>query len=580
MTNTNNPIELLVSIKADTAGSQAGIQKQLDTLSRQLAGLNVGIKIDDQNIKNATSSVDKLGMKFDEVTLNTQKAERAQRDLERAASVAADKIGADWGKAGRKMLTSIEQVEREFKGKDFTIKSNFDVTSGKNSLKSFQVDVKKTEDVIERVTYKLRDMGNGLVAFEPSSMQRIDKAAFDLSKNLNAASDKLRLLNQEGKISNSTFSEMSEKANKIGTASGFKKFEAEIKSAVVAQNQLNAALKSQEELSNKVAGSLSNRTMSVSKNELEQTKAKNAALDAQYAKYVAINAKIDEQVFKQKLTQSQGDIFKSNIGVQMPIAQLKEQETLISRQVVLNQRNAAELKNQIALQEQIRKLINKITAEQGRNPKGFGNSTEVNNMLSTLRGVDPAAKGAAASVKGVSDGFQRMSAEAQTASRSSLSVMESFKIAMEKFPIWMASSTIFFGLIRTAREFGTIIIDIDTRMTSLKKVMSEDTDFEGVFERATLSAEKFGQSISEVMDSYVEFAKQGYSGDELGMLADSAVVASNVGDITAQKASEYMTSALVQWKKDAKDSMGIIDSWNSISNKYATTVEKLAQGQA
>lgn len=580
MTNTNNPIELLVKISADTAGSKNDLNAQLRALSAQLDKLKLGITIDEQNIKSATSSVDKLGMKFEEVTLNTQKAERAQRDLERAASAAADKIGADWGKAGRKMLTSIEQVEKEFKGKDFTIKSNFDVKSGKNNLKSFQVDVKKTEDVIERVTYKLRDMGNGLVAFEPSSMQRIDKAAFDLSKNLNAATNRLSQLNQEGKISNATFNEMIEKANKIGSSAGFKQFENEIKKAVTSEKLLNEEIRQQILLEEKLSGSVSKRTMNMSRDDLAQTRAKNAALDAQYIKYEAINKNLEQQVFLQRITQEQANKFRGNISVQTPIAQLKEQETLIGRQVVLNQRNATELKSQVALQEKIRVLINKITAEQGRNPKGFGNNAEVNNMLTALRGIDSASKGAAASVKVISNGFDAMKVAATTAGRSSMGVMESFKIAMEKFPVWMAASTAFYGVIRTAKTFMEIIIDVDTKMTSLRKVMSDDTNFEAVFNKATASAERFGQSISEVMDSYVEFAKQGYMEDELEALANSAIIASNVGDITAQKASEYMTATLVQWKKESGEALSVIDSWNEISNNYSTTTEKLAQGHA
>ena len=164
--------------------------------------------------------------------------------------------------------------------------------------------------------------------------------------------------------------------------------------------------------------------------------------------------------------------------------------------------------------------------------------------------------------------------------RSSMTLLNSFKTALEKFPIWMASTTIFFGITRTAREFMSIIIDIDSKMTDLAKVMSDDTNFEALFDRATESAERFGQSISQVLDSYTEFARQGYKADELGLLADAGLVASNVGDITAQKASEYMTASLIQWKKDATEAMGIIDSWNEISNNYATTVEKLAAGQS
>jgi len=126
----------------------------------------------------------------------------------------------------------------------------------------------------------------------------------------------------------------------------------------------------------------------------------------------------------------------------------------------------------------------------------------------------------------------------------------------------------------------TILVDIDSKLVSIQKVTGEGTDMGAIFDRATQSAETFGQSISKALDAYIEFSRQGYKGDELGTLADAGLVASNVGEITAQQASEYMTASLVQWKKDASEAMSIIDSWNNISNNYATTTEKLARGQA
>ncbi|MFJ3388757.1 phage tail tape measure protein [Lysinibacillus sp. NPDC086135] len=144
---------------------------------------------------------------------------------------------------------------------------------------------------------------------------------------------------------------------------------------------------------------------------------------------------------------------------------------------------------------------------------------------------------------------------------------------------WSAS-TIFYGTVRTAKEFATILVDIDSKLVSIQKVVDNGTDIGAVFDRATQSAETFGQSISKALDAYIEFARQGYKGAELGTLADAGLVASNVGEISSQSASEYLTASLVQWKKETSEAMGIIDSWNNVSNNYATTVEKLAQGQS
>lgn len=144
----------------------------------------------------------------------------------------------------------------------------------------------------------------------------------------------------------------------------------------------------------------------------------------------------------------------------------------------------------------------------------------------------------------------------------------------------MAASTAFYGTIRTARAFMGVLIDIDTKLVSIAKVAGDGTDISKIFERATVSAEQFGQSISKALDAYIEFARQGYKGLELGTLSDAGLVAANVGEISAQQASEFLTASLVQWDKSSSEAMGIIDSWNQLSNNFATTVEKLARGHA
>ena len=180
----------------------------------------------------------------------------------------------------------------------------------------------------------------------------------------------------------------------------------------------------------------------------------------------------------------------------------------------------------------------------------------------------------------VNNDIKQLNAKATEASKASLGVIDSLKTAMEKFPIWMLASTAFYGVIGTAREFGSIIIDIDKKMTDLKKVMSPDTDFGAIFDQATLSAETFGKTISETMDAYNMFAKQGFKGQELQVLSNASLVAGNVGDIEAGKASEYLTASILKWDKDTSEAMSVVDSWNEISNNFATTVENLAQGQA
>ncbi|MGG3892003.1 phage tail tape measure protein [Metabacillus fastidiosus] len=178
------------------------------------------------------------------------------------------------------------------------------------------------------------------------------------------------------------------------------------------------------------------------------------------------------------------------------------------------------------------------------------------------------------------DSTRQSSDSLRDASSNMISFSNAMKQALVKYPIWMASTTLFIGSFKALSSVTQVIVDVDTRITNLKKVMDQDTNFDKIMANAVSSAEKFAKSLNGVLDSYGEFARQGFKEDDLINLGEAGLIASNVGEIGAGRAAEYLTAAIIQWKKESKDAMGVIDSWNNVSNKYATTVEKLAQGQA
>jgi TP901 family phage tail tape measure protein len=176
--------------------------------------------------------------------------------------------------------------------------------------------------------------------------------------------------------------------------------------------------------------------------------------------------------------------------------------------------------------------------------------------------------------------FRKLKAEASESARSSLSMAEALRTAFQKFPIWLVASTSIYGTIAAVKSLISVIVDVDTALTNLKKVMDQDTNFDQVMESAAQSAERFAKSLSDTLEAYETFAKQGYKEQDLQYLGNAGIVASNIGEIDTQTAAEYLTSALVQWNMETKEAMRIIDSWNEISNNYSTTVENLAQGHA
>lgn len=225
------------------------------------------------------------------------------------------------------------------------------------------------------------------------------------------------------------------------------------------------------------------------------------------------------------------------------------------------------------------KMLHQHTKAMQQNAR-YIDKSGMNQLSKDINAVNLSSSNALPQLKALQGQMTGYVNQAAQATRSQMGIIENFQNAMLKFPIWMGASTLFFGAIQSAKTFITTIIDVDTKMTTLQKVMSDSADMNQVFDDATRSAERFGQTLSSVLDAYAEFARQGYEGADLTNFADAALITSNVGEVDAQKASEYLTSAAAQWQQESQDAMSNIDAWNNIANNYATTVDKLGEGQA
>lgn len=235
------------------------------------------------------------------------------------------------------------------------------------------------------------------------------------------------------------------------------------------------------------------------------------------------------------------------------------------------------LKEQADLQEKIRKITRDITAAQKQNPKAFGNNSDINGMLTALQRINPAAKGSAEAVARVSNHFKDMKAQATEAGRSSMGVMESFKVAMEKFPVWMAASTAFFGTVRSIRSAIDQIIDIDSQMTVLKRVSNGQMDVNEVLAESVRLAGELGNKIADVNQGFIAFARQGFRGEDLTMMAEYATLLGNISEMTVEESASVLTAALKGFNLEAEQGIHVVNALNEVDNNYAITTQQLAQ---
>lgn len=234
-------------------------------------------------------------------------------------------------------------------------------------------------------------------------------------------------------------------------------------------------------------------------------------------------------------------------------------------------------KEQLALEERIRKLQNSIITAQQRDPKGLGNNSQLSGMLESLKSINPASDGASKAVKNVSDSFDLMKSKATEAGRSSLTVMDSFKIAMEKFPVWMAASTAFFGTVRSIKSAFQEIVELDSQMTVLRRVSGMGTsEVNKTLEESIRLAGELGNRIADINDGFIAFARQGFKGDDLYRLAEVATLLGNVSDLSVDESASTITAALKGFNIEAEKSLHVVNAMNEVDNNYSITTNQLA----
>ena len=121
---------------------------------------------------------------------------------------------------------------------------------------------------------------------------------------------------------------------------------------------------------------------------------------------------------------------------------------------------------------------------------------------------------------------------------------------------------------------------VDDELVTVRKVTGFDEyQMARVEEQAYAVASRYGTSASDYTSSVAAFARAGYK-DLSGDLAELAEKAKIVGDTTADVAQQFLLSvdAAYKYKGNIQALTAVLDGANEIDNKYATSIEKIAEG--
>lgn len=121
---------------------------------------------------------------------------------------------------------------------------------------------------------------------------------------------------------------------------------------------------------------------------------------------------------------------------------------------------------------------------------------------------------------------------------------------------------------------------VDDELVTVRKVTGFDDDqIENIKNLSYSTASKYGAEASDYLSAVAAFSRAGYK--ELATeLAELSLKTQIVGDTTQDVANQFLISVDAAYKyKGSVDALTkVLDGANEIDNKYATTIEKIAEG--
>jgi hypothetical protein len=158
-----------------------------------------------------------------------------------------------------------------------------------------------------------------------------------------------------------------------------------------------------------------------------------------------------------------------------------------------------------------------------------------------------------------------------------MGIFEQFKVAMERFPIWIASATLVMGTLHQLGKSIDYIHMFDDATVELTKVVElSNSQIVEMKNSAIDLGKELGKSSTEIMKGMAEWGRVTKDVNEIQELTRVATMASNVTSLSVADASKALTTAMIDFNINAKDSIQLLDQWNEIQNNFKTKAEDLS----
>lgn len=270
------------------------------------------------------------------------------------------------------------------------------------------------------------------------------------------------------------------------------------------------------------------------------------------------------------------------------LAQLDAEITKLKSQTIKLTVDASGIKSAGAALNKVSSSAQKLTTSAKKaasTTRAF--TTEVGKAATTTKTYAEGMNKAGTAAKTYSDGVGKASGGTKTfaehaakASKSASLLGDSVGRVAAKMAAWQVMGDLVATPIRAVKEALSTMKAVDDQLVDVRKV----TDFtegqmKSLEKQAYSTASAYGEAADQYLESVAAFARAGYQ-EQSEALAELSTKTQIVGDTNAETANQFLLAvdAAYQYKGSVEKLGAVLDGVNEIDNKYATSIENIAEG--
>lgn len=202
------------------------------------------------------------------------------------------------------------------------------------------------------------------------------------------------------------------------------------------------------------------------------------------------------------------------------------------------------------------KVVGKIDPELNK---------QLNDILNNVSALTPETEGLPIKMKQLSQSFKGVSQDVLHTNQAMARFGAQLASAVIRVPIYAVTMKALSAPVNMFNDALSQILEIDAQVTEIKRVTNGAEDLNLVLEDSVDIAGRLGNTIKQVNDGLIDFARQGFRGDDLTAMTEVATVMSNVSDLSVESSASSLTAAIKGFNIEAQDSIRIVDALNEVN---------------